>query len=75
MRIDISDAEAEQGVSIYEMQHFLFCRDAGLRQVLQGIQNKIALPQVAQGKFTYDEGVGQDCPGIEQLSKGLVAPS
>ena len=31
MRIDISDAEAEQGVAVYEMQHFLFCRNAGLR--------------------------------------------
>jgi len=69
---DIADAKPEQPMKADETRHFLTGGDAGLRQILQGAENKITLPQVSQGKFARNEGMDEHRSGSEQRHERLV---
>ena len=73
VRIDIADPQAEEPMPADEMQHFRIAGHAGLRQIPQGGQNKVALPQVTEGKFANHERMGENVATVEQARKRLVA--
>jgi hypothetical protein len=73
MCIDIADAKSEQLMVVDEIQHFLVRGDDGLRHEAQVFQNKMTLPQIAEGQFADYEGMYQDLSGLKQLLKRRVA--
>jgi hypothetical protein len=54
------------------LQNLLAHGDARLGQVLQSVQNKVALPQLAEGKLANRERVPQNPSSIEQRGERLV---
>jgi hypothetical protein len=73
MSIDVPDPDPEQGVLVDEMSDFLIRRDFGLRQVRQGIQNEIALPQPSQGQLTRHERMSKNLTSFEEGGELPVA--
>src|SRR5216683_3079173 len=73
MSIDVADPDPEQGVLVDEMSDFLIRRDFGLRQVRQGIQNEIALPQPSQGQLTRHERMSKNLTSFEEGGELPVA--
>jgi hypothetical protein len=73
MDIDVPDSAPEQRVPVDEMQNFRIGGDAKLGQVRQRTQDKRALTQIAQGKFTNYEGVRKNRSGFEQPDERPVA--
>jgi hypothetical protein len=47
----IANSAAEKRMSLYKAQYFLVRGGGSLWQVLQGTYNKIAILNIAQGKF------------------------
>ena len=47
MNVDIADAKPEKQMLVNEVKNFSICSDAGLRQLLQGAQDEMPLPQTA----------------------------
>src|ERR1700730_1002846 len=57
MRIDIANPGACERMLGDELQHFLLRGDDRPRQVLQGSEDKIVLPQISERKLTNHERV------------------
>jgi hypothetical protein len=75
VRIDIPNSQAKQLVLTDEVQYFPIRCDAGLGQVLQGRENKVALPHITQGKFADYERMRENAARVEQAGKRPVARS
>jgi hypothetical protein len=73
MRIDIPDAAPEQGLTLDEMQYLGVRGDGGLRQLSQGVENHLALPQSAERQLAGHERVAEDLCPLEQPAKRIVA--
>ncbi len=65
MRIDIADAFSKQAFPIDELQHLLVRRQRGAWEVLQGIKDEAALPQISEREFADNEGMRQRQGGFE----------
>jgi len=69
MGIHIPDAETEQRLPIYEVKHFLVRGGGCLRQLPQGVQNEITLPQIAESR---DKAMPENLPAVEQLPERMI---
>ena len=75
MGIHIPDAEPKQRLPIYEVEHLLVRGDGYLRQLPQGVQNEIALPQIAESELTGHKGMPEDIPANkERPERRIPAP-
>lgn len=73
MRIDITNPGSEKRVARDEMQYFLLGSVSALRQVLQGIQDDIAILQTTQREFANYEPVSQHPTHASSPRNKLIA--
>jgi hypothetical protein len=73
MGIYISDAEPKQPLTVDEMEHLLVRGDSCLRQLPQGVQNEITLPQFAESEFTGYERMSQHSSVVEEPAECSIA--
>jgi hypothetical protein len=74
MGIHIPDAELKQRLPIYEVEHFLVRSDGCLRQLPQGVQNEIALPEIAESELARHKEP-EDVPADkERPERSIPAP-
>ncbi len=73
MRIDLADAFSKQFVLINEMKHFTISGRACLRQIAQGAQDEIALPQMTECELIDHKVMCEDLSSVQKLNKILVA--
>jgi hypothetical protein len=72
MGINIPDAAPEQRVTVDEGQNFRIRSNRGARQLRQGVQHNLSLPQIAQREFADDKRMPQHHAGIEQADEYLM---
>ena len=72
MRVDIADAGTGQGVTINQLQYFLFSRDTRLGQVCQHLQDRLARFEMAECDLTDDERMRRYAAVTEERRKPLV---
>lgn len=72
MRIDVSDAEAEQRVVLDELQDFPLRGDNGLGQIAQVTEDDIAQPQIAKGQLADHKRVRENASPLKQMGKRVI---
>jgi hypothetical protein len=73
MNVNVADPESEKRFAGDESHHFLIGSHYGLRQVLQGSQNQIAISQAAQCQFSRHKRVSQHLASIQESPQFAVA--
>ena len=73
MRIHVPDAEAEQRLTIDEVEDLVVRRDGSLRQLLQPPQHEMALTEIAEGELACDKAMPENLPAVEQPAEPRVA--
>jgi hypothetical protein len=72
MDIDAADPAPKQTVVADEVQNLVIGSDAGLWQIQHGIQDDVALTEIAERELAKNKGVRQHLSGLEELDKRLA---
>jgi len=73
MHVHITDVQPGQPMPVDERQHFGIGGNGCLRQVVQSIQYRLTLLQMAECQFTNHERMRQHLAGFEQARQRAVA--
>src|ERR1700731_4685946 len=66
MRVDITDATAEQPFVPDELQHLRICSRSDQGQVREAAQDRLTLAKMSEGEFTNDKGMRENTAIVEQ---------